>query len=109
MECWRLLIDASDPKPGDQFPGWPKTVHMLTNYGKSPQGYLPEMKFRPGENPVVQVIDEADGEIVYTLRVKGTTFRPKVFRKGTYTIKVADPDKGQMKTIERVRSVDATH
>jgi aspartate 1-decarboxylase len=27
---------------------------------------------------LVQVVDESNGEIVYTLRIKGHTFRPKV-------------------------------
>ena len=34
MECWRLLIDAANPKPTDQFPGWPKTI-IQDNYGRN--------------------------------------------------------------------------
>ncbi len=30
------------------------------------------------------------GKIVYTLRIKGTTFRPKVFTDGSYTINVGE-------------------
>jgi hypothetical protein len=37
-------------------------------------------------------VDEADGEIVYTLRIAGQTWRPHVYAAGTYTIKVSDPD-----------------
>ncbi|MCU0871622.1 MAG: hypothetical protein MUE50_04700, partial [Pirellulaceae bacterium] len=44
------------------------------------------------EDPVVQVVDESNGEIVYTLRIKGHTFRPKVFRTGSYTVRVGDQD-----------------
>jgi hypothetical protein len=39
---------------------------------------------------VVQVIDESNGEVVYTLRIQGDSFRPKVFRSGAYTIKVGE-------------------
>ena len=39
-------------------------------------------------DPVVQVVDESKGEIVYTLRIKGSSFRPKVFAEGAYTVKV---------------------
>jgi hypothetical protein len=53
---------------------------------------------------VVQVIDQASGEILYTLRILGTTFRPKVFRQGVYTVKVGQqPDR--IKTIKDVKSL----
>jgi hypothetical protein len=42
-------------------------------------------------NPVVQVAREPDGEVVYTLRIRGTAFRPRVFADGTYTIRVGEP------------------
>ena len=56
-------------------------------------------------DPVVQVIDEANGEIVYTVRIKGTSFRPKVFKTGTYTIKVGEQDTGRIKTLKNVQSI----
>ena len=37
----------------------------------------------------MQVINEKTGSIEYTLRVKGTSFRPKVFdASASYTVKV---------------------
>ena len=39
------------------------------------------------DDPVVQVIDSA-GEIAYTLRIQGRTFSPRVWKAGTYTVKV---------------------
>lgn len=44
------------------------------------------------QDPVVRVIDDRDGEVVYTLRIAGTSFRPKVFREGTYTVRVGEGD-----------------
>jgi hypothetical protein len=41
--------------------------------------------------PVVQVVSEAGWEIVYTLRIKGSRFTPKVFRPGVYTLRVGEP------------------
>jgi hypothetical protein len=104
VECWRLLFDAANPKPGDQFPGWPRTIHLFENYGRAAAGYLPDMTFKRGENPVVQIVDEATGEIAYTLRVNRTSFRPKVFKKGAYTVKVIDTDTGDVKTTKSVSS-----
>ena len=43
------------------------------------------------------------GEVVYTLRIKGKSFRPKVFAKGKYTIKVGEGK--NRKTIKGVQSL----
>ena len=56
-------------------------------------------------NPVVQVIDESKERIVYTLRINGTSYRPKVFKKGKYTIKVGQLGTDKMKTLEGIRSL----
>jgi hypothetical protein len=37
---------------------------------------------------VVQVIAEATGEILYTVRVQGGSFKPRVYAPGKYTIKM---------------------
>ena len=50
--------------------------------------WLPELHFTGGESPVLQVIAEATGEILYTVRVQGAKFQPPVFEAGKYTIKV---------------------
>jgi len=103
MECWKLLFDVNNTKPTDQFPGWPKTIKQSDNYGRKAAAYLPEIQVTGMKDPVVQVIDE-DNEIVYTLRIKGTNFRPKVFDKnGTYTVKVGDQDSGNMKTFKGLK------
>ena len=67
--------------------------------------YLPTIKVDGMTDPVVQVIDEADGEIVYTIRIKGTSFRPKVFKTGTYTVKVSEQETGKIKTLKNVQSM----
>jgi hypothetical protein len=42
------------------------------------------------ENPLVQVVDESNGEVVYALRIRGREFSPKVFRAGTYILRVGE-------------------
>jgi alkaline phosphatase D len=56
-------------------------------------------------DPVVQVVDEQSNEIVYTLRINGTSFRPKVFKAGTYTLKVGEPNTAKMRTLSNVQSI----
>ena len=76
MECWPRYVDPANPDTGGQYSGWPRTIDMEDNYSREAEAYLPSLRFTGMENPVVQVIDEADGEVVYTLRIKGTGFRP---------------------------------
>jgi hypothetical protein len=100
FECWPRNVDIT-AAGAKQYPGWPVTFRQQDNYGRAAQGYLPELEVRGLVDPVVQVIDESDGEIVYTLRISGTRFRPPVFREGAYTIKVGDGDRFQVR--EHVR------
>ncbi|MEC9035344.1 MAG: hypothetical protein VX588_00865 [Verrucomicrobiota bacterium] len=88
--CWPRNIDVTskDAKP---YPGWPYTFNQLDNYGRKAVAYLPSLQINKS-NQVVQVINEKTGEIIYTLRIKGTEFRPKVFANGTYTINVGEGD-----------------
>ena len=87
FECWPRFSDARE---GDkaQFPGWPITITTDANDGRKVTGYLPELKFEGAMNPVVQVIDETTGEVLYTIRVQGDRFQPRVYGSGPYAVKV---------------------
>jgi hypothetical protein len=87
FECWPRYADLSR---GDaaQYPGWPVTFKMEENDGRPVFGHLPELKITGAEQPVVQVVNEADGDILYTLRLQGNTFRPRVYAPGSYTVRV---------------------
>jgi hypothetical protein len=100
VECWPRWVDPSMPG-AKQYTGWPVTVNQLDNYGRTAAGYLPTLEVEGMSDPVVQVIDETDGEIVYTLRIKGTAFRPKVFQRDRrYRVRVGDPDAGKFEVLE---------
>lgn len=86
FECWPRFADLSKGNAA-QYPGWPITIKMSDNDGRKPVGYLPELSFRDFSDPVVQVIDEATGEILYTRRIVGNRFRPPVFSDSTFTVK----------------------
>ncbi len=102
IEAWKLIADAAHPDTNDQFPGWPKTISIMDNYAREAEAWLPLIRVNGMINPVVQVIDERDGEIVYTLRIKGTKFQPKVFHEGKYTVKVGEQSIDVMQTITGV-------
>lgn len=87
FECWPRFADA---KNGDQaqFPGWPVTIAMSDNDGRKPVAWLPELHIEGATHPVVQVVAESNGEVLYTLRVRGTHFIPPVFAPGKYTVRI---------------------
>jgi hypothetical protein len=102
MECWPRQVDVTKPD-ARQFAGWPITIKQEDNYARKPIARLPTLRIKGQEDAVVQVIDEDNGEIVYTLRINGAEFRPKVFKAGTYTIKIGEGK--QVQTLEQVQSV----
>jgi hypothetical protein len=91
FECWPRYCDVSE---GDQaqYPGWPVTFKVEENDGRKVAGHLPELVFENTANPVVQVIEEASGEVLYTIRIQGDRFQPHVYGPGQYSVK-AGPDK----------------
>ena len=107
MNCYPRNVDITDPNVR-QYTGWPKTIAQTDNYGRKAVAWLPKLEVSGQEDPVVQVVEEATGEVVYTLRINGTSFRPKVFAKGKYTVKVGEGS--ARKVIEHVDAIskDAT-
>ncbi|MCA9101305.1 MAG: hypothetical protein KDA63_09155, partial [Planctomycetales bacterium] len=89
LECFPRNVDVTDPAT-EQYLGWPRTINQLDNYGRKAAAYLPTLVVSGQSDPVVKVIDEATGEWVYALRIRGNEFRPKVFAPGTYTIEVGE-------------------
>lgn len=89
MECWPRGVDVT--KPGaKQFAGWPVTIRQEDNYARKAFAWLPEITVKGMLDPVIRVLEEETNETVYTLRIKGHTFRPKVFTEGSYTINIGD-------------------
>ena len=103
MEIWPRNVDITDPanKP---YPGWPITIHQTDNYSRKAAAYLPTVVVEGQTDAVIQIIDESSGEMVYTLRIKGDRFRPKVFHTGKYTVNVGEG--GAKKTFKGVESLD---
>ncbi len=82
FECWPRFSQ------GEQFPGWPITVPSEENDGRRPVAWLPELVVENVDRPVVQVIAEASGEVLYTVRARGARFQPPVYAPGSYTVRV---------------------
>ena len=87
FECWPRFCDVRE---GDkaQYAGWPITVDQDANDGRKITGWLPELHFPKGVRPVVQVIEDESGEVLYTTRATSNRFQPRVYTKGKHTVKV---------------------
>ena len=88
IDCWKFMANAKYPHKNDQIPGWPVTINQMDNYGRKAVAYLPEIKVNK-PNQVIQVINNK-GELVYVVRMKEDSFKPKVFQKGIYSIIVGE-------------------
>ena len=87
FECWPRFCDVTQ---GDkvQYLGWPIKTDQDANDGRKIVGWLPELRFAKEVNPVIQVIEGAKGEVLYTARAKGNSFKPRVYLTSKHTIKV---------------------
>lgn len=98
IECWPREADTelaeATPCLG------PVVVSQLDNYGRARSGYLPRLEVAGIEDPVVRVMNAASGELVYTLRIRGTSFDPFVFEPGTYVLEVEDGEGNGLRRFE---------
>ena len=103
LEAWPRWVDPSGPDPRQYF-GWPVSFHQFDNYARKAIAHLPELQFSGMAEPVVQVIAEEGGAVVYTVRIAGARFTPPVFAPGgTYTLVVGEPGTERTRTIRGVR------
>ncbi len=100
---WPRWIDPSAPgaRPYD---GWPITMDQTDNGLWGAQWELDRIETSGFRDPVVQVQDEATGEVIYTLRINGESFTPLVRESGTYTVLAYDPDGDYRKEWKSVRA-----
>ena len=85
-ECWPRFGDVSKGEK-DQFPGWPVTHKMEHNDGREVKGWLPKLSFSEPA-PVVQVRNLSKDEVLYTVRIQGTHFQPKVYSLDLHEVRV---------------------
>jgi alkaline phosphatase D len=102
FECWPRWADQAVPGAA-QYPGWPITISQLDNFGSDANLFLPVVDVAGMSDPVVEVIDEEVAKTIYALRIRGDSFRPKVFREGSYTVRVGDPDRDLFVAIPGIR------
>ena len=89
---WPRWVDASG-EGADPYPGWPIRIKQHQS-GLPTKLTLPAIDAKGLTDPVVQVVNESDGEVVYTFRIAGSAFTPTVREDGSYTVRVIDTGSG---------------
>lgn len=84
---WPYWEDVS--KPGAKpYPGWPIRIQQTDNGLPRTQWKLEPVQ----AEGVIEVIDEANGELLYTFRLPKAAFTPAVPAQGSYTVRIYDPE-----------------
>ncbi|MPY87997.1 MAG: twin-arginine translocation pathway signal [Luteitalea sp.] len=97
IDCWPYSADPL--QEGTEMPGWPVVVRQTDNYARKAVAHLPTLKIRGVEKPVLHLVDERNGELVYALRLPRREFQPHVFAAGEYTVKISEPETGKVKVL----------
>ncbi len=105
----RITLEAwprwADPTAGDSpYPGWPISFQQSDNYGREAVAYLSPLEIVGLTDPVVQVIEERTGDVVFTIRVVGAAFTPHVFAEGSYAIGIGEPGTEHWKVLEGIEA-----
>lgn len=93
VAVWPRWLDPSEPdaKP---YPGWPIIIKQLDNGLHGARWTLETIETSGKQDQVIRVLKEPDGEVVYTVRMNGTAFTPRVREPGRYSAVAFDPDGG---------------
>ena len=90
VAVWPRWVDPSEA--GRPYEGWPITVKQQDNGLYGAEWELERIETPGRRDQVIQVQREPDGEVVYTLRIQGESFTPRVREPGTYTVIAFTPD-----------------
>jgi hypothetical protein len=99
---WPRWTDPSKPgaKPAA---GWPITIAQTAN-GLSSRSWVLETGLNEHAGATIQIVDQANDEVVYTYRPQAGDFVPTVFHEGTYTIQILDEAGKALRTIRNQRA-----
>jgi hypothetical protein len=103
FECWPRFSKVEDGAAA-QYAGWPISVDYRDNDGRQPIGYLPEINVSGVDQPVIQVLHQATGDILYTIRAASNRFQPPVYASGVYSVRLGR-DRPNMKSIDGLQVV----
>ena len=88
FECWPRKVDIADPNQ-KQYKGWPITISQRDNFNPKNPFYLPTLKLSKADQ-VLTIRNSFTQEVVFSLRIKGKSYQPKVLSEGAYLIEIGE-------------------
>jgi hypothetical protein len=102
LEAWPRWADPASG--GTPYPGWPVRFQQEAGFGGIRWGYLPTLQVTGLENPVIQVVSELGGELLYAIRIRGQSFSPWVNEPGSYTVRIGEPGTDDLQVLLGLRA-----
>lgn len=103
IESWPRWVDPA-AADAQQYPGWPILINQIDNFNPpDAKWFLPRIEVKGVTDPVLQVIDELTEEIIYTIRISGTSFVGHVPSEGKYTVLI----RGENNSWRKLNNIDA--
>ena len=103
FEAWPANQDPDDPQSAP-YNFWPVTIKQTDNDGRVALGALP-VQTAPVANPVIEVINEQTGELIYARRSATAEINAPVYDiDASYTLIISDPDTGYIESFPAQRA-----
>ncbi|MGH9661146.1 MAG: alkaline phosphatase D family protein, partial [Bryobacteraceae bacterium] len=91
LESREIALASNARHDGRPYPGWPITIRQTDAGGGDWK--LDEVETPGIADPVVEVTEQATGEVVAVWRIRGSRVEPRVRRAGRYTVRCYDPER----------------
>jgi hypothetical protein len=100
IEYHRVTLKSNQSKIRGDLPGWPVLVPVRHPDYERPHGYLAPVQVAGIQDPLIQVIDQDAKTSVYLERVRSHIALPRVYKDGTYTLRIGAPELGLIREIK---------
>jgi hypothetical protein len=104
FECYKRDVEIQNEK--SQYQGWPFTINQFDNYKIKGDYFLPKI-ISNLPDPVIQIVNAVDDATIYSVRIKGFEYIPRLKMPGLYTVKIGLPENDIWKTFNGIEAVES--
>lgn len=97
------LPDSLSVEP-EPLPDWPLVLHQRDQVGRAPVAWLPPLSVSTEHLPVVQVVQQATQQVVYTRRLSQRQIILPVYAPGRYRLRIWDPVGGHQQILSGIEA-----
>ena len=93
-----------DATPSEPSPDWPLVLHQRDQAGQAAAAWLPPLSVSAEHLPVVQVVQQATQQVVYTRRLSQRQIILPVYAPGRYRLRIWDPISGHQQILSGIEA-----